>query len=51
MYWLVISKEFDKLMISREECLGIKWELIYEKMVFKTIELSWDFQDEIILGK
>jgi hypothetical protein len=26
-YWLIISKEWDKLMIPREEYLGIKWEL------------------------
>jgi hypothetical protein len=38
-------------MIPREEYLGIKWELIYEEMVFKIIELSWDFGDEITLGK
>ena len=37
-YWLVISKEWDKLMIPREEYLGIKWELIYKEMVF---ENSW----------
>jgi len=30
---------------------GIKWELIHKEMVFKTIELCWDFLDEIILGK
>jgi hypothetical protein len=34
-YWLVIPKEWDKLMISREEYLSIKWELIYKKMVFE----------------
>ena len=28
-YWLVIPKEWDKLIIPREEYLGIKWELIY----------------------
>ena len=33
-YWLIILKEWDKLMILREEYLGIKWELIYKKMVF-----------------
>jgi len=33
-YWLVIPKEWDKLMIPREEYLGIKWELIYKEMVF-----------------
>jgi hypothetical protein len=38
-------------MISREEYLGIKWELIHKEMVFKTVELCWDFQDEIILYK
>jgi hypothetical protein len=38
-------------MIAREEYHGIKWELIHKEIVFETIELSWDFQDEIILGK
>jgi len=38
-------------MIPKEEYLGIKWELIHKEMVFETIELYWDFQDEIILGK
>ena len=38
-------------MIPREEYLGIKWELIRKKMIFETIKLCWDFQDEIILGK
>jgi len=33
-YWLIILKEWDKLMIPREEYLGIKWELIYKEMVF-----------------
>jgi hypothetical protein len=33
-YWLVIPKEWDKLMIPGEEYLGIKWELIYKEMVF-----------------
>jgi hypothetical protein len=33
-YWLVIPKEWDKLIIPREEYLGIKWELIYKEMVF-----------------
>ena len=50
-YWLVIPKEWDKLMIPREEYLAIKWELIHKEMVFETIELYWDFQDEIIFGK
>jgi hypothetical protein len=50
-YWLVILKEWDKLKIPREEYLSIKWEMIHKEMVFETIELSWDFQDEIILGK
>jgi hypothetical protein len=34
-YWLVIPKEWDKLMIPREEYLDIKWELIYKDMVFE----------------
>jgi hypothetical protein len=38
-------------MIPQEEYFGIKWELIHKKMMFETIELSWDFQDEIILDK
>jgi hypothetical protein len=42
-YWLVIPKEWDKLMIPREEYLGIKWEFIHKEMVFETIELYWDF--------
>jgi hypothetical protein len=25
-YWLVILKEWDKLIIPREEYLGIKWD-------------------------
>jgi len=33
-YWLVIPKEWDKLIIPREEYLGIKWELIYKEKVF-----------------
>jgi len=33
-YWLVIPKKWDKLIIPREEYLGIKWELIYKEMVF-----------------
>jgi len=33
-YWLIIPKEWDKLMILRDEYLGIKWELIYKEMVF-----------------
>jgi hypothetical protein len=33
-YWLIIPKEWDKLMIPKEEYLGIKWELIYKEMVF-----------------
>jgi hypothetical protein len=37
--------------MPRMEYLGIKWELIHKEMVFETIELSGDFQDEIILGK
>jgi hypothetical protein len=48
--WSVILKEWDKLMIPRENYLGIKWELIHNEMVFETIELCWNFQDEIILG-
>jgi len=31
--------------------LSSEFELIYEEMMFETIELSWDFQDEIILRK
>jgi hypothetical protein len=31
--WLTIPGR-DKLMIPREEYLGIKWELIYKEMVF-----------------
>jgi len=49
--WSVILKEWDKLMILREDYFGIKWELIHKEMVFETIELCWNFQDEIILGK
>jgi hypothetical protein len=36
-YWLVIPKEWDELMIQREEYLGIKWELIYKKMTFEKL--------------
>jgi len=49
--WLVILKEWDKLMIQKEEYLCIKWELIHKEIVFETIEMRWDFQDEIILNK
>jgi hypothetical protein len=36
-YWLVIPKEWDELMIQREEYLGIKWELIYKEMTFEKL--------------
>ena len=34
-YWLVIPKEWDKITISREEYLSIKWELTYKEMMFE----------------
>jgi len=38
-------------MIPKKKYLGIKWELIHKEIVFETIEMRWDFQDEIILSK
>ena len=34
-YWLIILKEWDKLMIPKQKYLDIKWELIYKEMVFE----------------
>jgi hypothetical protein len=38
-------------MIPKEEYPGIRWELNHKEIVFETIEMRWDFQDEIILSK
>ena len=51
-YWLIIPKEWDKLIISREEYLGIKWELIYKEMVFENHRVvirfpRWNYSRQI----